>query len=180
MKKSCIRVIAIAVMAFLFSISGNAQLKFGVKGGLNLSSMSGMVEMIKAANELGLEIPGSYRVSYTPAFHLGFMAQCNLPANFFLQPELLFSMQGLKEEMSGYGTEISRLNFLKLPVYAGYKVNAGLGLDIILGVGPYAAYGFYGSEGAYGKDGIFQHFDAGLSAMGGIQFNKLQVTVGYD
>jgi hypothetical protein len=102
-----------------------------------------------------------------------------LPANFFLQPELSYSIQGTKEEIAST-TETSRLNFLKLPVYAGYKIDAGLGLNIILAAGPYFAYGLNGSEGAYGDDGMFTRFDAGLSAMGGIQFNKIQITVGYD
>jgi len=177
--KKIIKTIAISVLSFSFSIYCNAQTKIGIKGGLNHSSMSGMVEFIKAAGELGFEMPYSYGVIYTPAFHLGIMAQYDFPSRFFLQPELLFSMQGLKEEISGI-SEISRLNFLKLPVYAGYKVNVGTGVDILLGVGPYVAYGLYGSEGAYKNPGIFRHFDAGISGIGGIQFNKLQISGGFD
>ena len=178
--KKIIKTIAIAVLSFSFSIYCNAQPKIGIKGGLNLSSMSGMVDFMKSAGELGFEMPAYYKVSYAPAFHLGIMAQYDLPSRFFLQPELLFSMQGLKEDASGYGSETSRLNFLKLPFYAGYKINAGTGLDILFGAGPYVAYGLFGSEGAYENPSIFRRFDAGFSGMGGIQFDKLQITVGYD
>ena len=52
--------------------------------------------------------------------------------------------------------------------------------SIILGAGPYVAFGISGSEGSYGDGGMFQRFDAGLSAIGGIQFHKLQITAGFD
>jgi len=173
------KVIITAVLIFTFPIYSNAQLKLGVKGGLNLSSLSGMVDFLKTAQGFGLELPDSYGVKYVPAFHLGIMAQYDLPSCFFLQPELFFSMQGAKEEVGNF-SEISRLNFLKLPVYAGYKIKAGTGLDILFGIGPYIAYGLYATDKAYSDSGFFKRFDAGFSGMGGIQFNQLQITVGYD
>lgn len=38
-------------------------------------------------------------------------------------------------------------------------------------------YGIHASDDAFDQ---FKRFDFGLSAMGGIQFNKLQITIGYD
>jgi hypothetical protein len=181
MKKN-VKGLLITVVLFLFTISGSAQ-TIGLKGGLNLSTISGYEDVFNAMKDL--HIPGvpdisGYSTGYAAGFHFGLMFQYDLPANFFLQPELLFSTQGLKEEATGHEAETSRLNFLQVPVYAGYKIDAGLGLNIILAAGPYLAYGISGSEGAYGDDGTFKRFDAGLSAMGGIQFNKLQITAGYD
>ena len=175
-----IKIVTIALMLFSFSIYSNAQLKIGVKGGLNYSSMPEMVDFMRVASELGLPVPGSYAVKYASAFHLGLMSQYNLSSHFFFQPELLFSMQGVKEEAPGIVSETSYLNFLKLPVYIGYKIKAGAGLDIIIGAGPYAAYGLSGSEGAYGDTGLFRNPDAGFSCMGGIQLSNLQITAGFD
>jgi hypothetical protein len=167
MKKN-VKGLAITAILFLFAISVNAQIHLGVKGGLNLSKISGLEDVAHL----------NYSTSSATGFHLGLMCQLSLPVNFFLQPELLFSMQGAKEEVAGK-KETKRLNFLQLPVYAGYKIGVGP-VGIILGAGPYLAYGITGSDNAYGKDGIFKRLDAGLSAIAGVQITKFQVTVGYD
>jgi len=176
---------------FCFAISAQAQVKVGVKGGFNASnmSMSGF-EDIEIYDQFGNMI-GYQKTSYKPGFHAGLMLQVDLPGSFFLQPELLFSNQGLKEETKIEGdkeTGNSTLNYLQLPIYAGYKFNAGSGLDVILGVGPYLAYGISGTDDPFKENPLIQNsdgmkmkrFDAGLSAMAGIEYNKFQITVGYD
>ncbi|MDR2086207.1 MAG: PorT family protein [Dysgonamonadaceae bacterium] len=139
--------------------------------------MSGWKDAYEAMD--GSSIPG-YTIGYASGVHLGLIVQYDLSTKFFLQPELLYSMQGMTEKATNQGSETSRLNFIQLPVYAGYKVNLGLDLNLILAAGPYLAYGINGSKGAYGSDGMLNRFDAGVSVMGGLQFNKVQITVGYD
>jgi hypothetical protein len=162
---------AILLASVLFlTISTQAQVKFGVKAGLNTSTLSGMDGLYETAS-------ANVNVKSRLGFHGGLVAQLNLPSNLFLQPELLFSIQGDKESYEGE-TETSALNYIQLPIYAGYKFDAGLGLNIIFGVGPYFAYGISATDDAF--DELFKRFDAGISALGGVQFNQFQITVGYD
>lgn len=161
----------------------NAQsIKLGIKGGLNVSTLSGFNDFINTVNEMGGEIP-EISSSYKPGFHVGAVAQFGL-GNFFLQPELLFSQVGIAQKIGDSKLENGNLNYLQLPIYAGYKASLGLGLDLLLGAGPYFAYGISGTDDPFkeNEDGMtaFQRFDAGLTFMGGIQISNLQVTLGYD
>jgi hypothetical protein len=175
------------IFALLFvAFATQAQVKLGVKGGLNVSTLSGMDKLANVGEGLLDEageslLDGQLSVGSRVGFHLGVMAQFDLPANFFLQPELLFSVLGDKEKM-GTRSETNSLNYLQLPVYVGYKIGAGGGLNVILGVGPYFGCGISGTDDIFKKndEGYFKRLDVGAAAMGGIQFNKLQITVGYD
>lgn len=184
--KNLRRIIVVITCVFLATIA-HAQLNLGLKGGLNVSTLSGY----KDATTNGLDDLSTLDVKSKAGFHAGLVAQFDIPfTNFFIQPELLFTSLGIKEEYQNQ-KENSNLNYIQVPIYAGYKINAGLGLNIILGVGPYFGYGISGSDitfmdenGHTYKEDIFKNsfkrFDFGFSAMGGIQYNKFQVTVGYD
>jgi hypothetical protein len=164
--------LVIPAVFVLLAMSAQAQVKIGVKGGLNGSTISGF----DALTNLEETISG-YEVSSRAGFHAGIMANFSLPSNFFLQPELLFSLQGDKESFmneTGYNV----LNYIQLPVYAGYKIKISNGLDVIVGIGPYFAYGLSGTDDAFNT--LFKRLDIGASALAGIQFNRLQITLGYD
>ncbi len=113
---------AIAVMAFGFT---NAQeTRFGVKGGLNMSTVvGGDVENTKS-------IVG---------FHVGGFAEIHVVERFFIQPEVLFSTQGTKVE-GPFGADADiKLNYLNIPVLAKYyivdkkfSVEAGPQLGVLL------------------------------------------------
>lgn len=113
---------AIAVMAFGFT---NAQqTRFGVKGGLNLSTVvGGDVENTKTL----------------VGFHVGGFAEIHIVQRFYVQPELLFSAQGTKVD-GPFGTDADiKLNYLNIPVVAKYyivdkkfSVEAGPQLGILL------------------------------------------------
>ena len=177
--KKFLKVGLLAVL-ICFASSAQAQVKIGAKAGFNASSMSGWGDVMDKSLGSGI----GYSAKFKPGFHAGLMIQVNFPDSFFLQPELLFSNQGMKEELKMAGqkeSENSTLNYLQLPIYAGCKFNAGPGLDVILGVGPYLAYGISGTDDVFdGDDGMLKRFDAGLSAMAGIEFSKFQITLGYD
>jgi hypothetical protein len=174
MKKS-VKVLAITAALFLTTISVNAQLQLGVKGGLNLSTVSGLKDVRTLSGAAG------YSTSFATGFHFGVMLRYDLPVKFFVQPELLFSRQGIREQASGEKAETTCLNFLQLPVYAGYKIGIVPGVGIVLGAGPYLAHRITGINSVvYGKNEDFKRFDAGLSAMCGVRITNLLVTVGYD
>lgn len=112
---------AIAIMAFAFT---NAQsTRFGVKGGLNLSTVvGGDVDNTKTL----------------VGFHVGGLAEIHIVEKFYIQPELLFSAQGTKVDGLGSDGDL-KLNYLNIPVVAKYyivdkkfNVEAGPQLGVLL------------------------------------------------
>ncbi len=70
------RVILALVAVAMFSLTSQAQIKFGAKAGMNLSRFTEAKWNIK------------------PGFHAGAYAQINLMPKFSLQADLMYSMQG--------------------------------------------------------------------------------------
>jgi hypothetical protein len=112
MKK--IMLTAAAVMAFAFS---NAQeTKFGVKAGVNLATLGGDAEDV--SSKIG--------------FHVGGFAEFKISDKFAIQPELLFSTQGAKEEYSEEGFDVENklnLSYLNIPVMAKFYVAEKFSLE---------------------------------------------------
>ena len=108
---------AAAVMAFAFS---NAQeSKFGVKGGINLSSLTGDID---ASSKVG--------------FQVGAFAEFKISDKFAIQPEVLYSAQGAKEkgefEFNGdfYEAEMNyKLAYINVPILAKYYVAEKFNLE---------------------------------------------------
>jgi opacity protein-like surface antigen len=113
---------AIAVMAFGYT---NAQqTRFGVKGGLNLSTVVGG-DVNDAKTLVG--------------FHVGGFAEIGIVEKFYIQPELLFSAQGTKIDGGPFEDGDIKLNYLNIPVLAKYyivdnkfSVEAGPQLGVLL------------------------------------------------
>lgn len=99
---------AIAVMAFGFA---NAQeVKYGVKGGLNLSSLSGDTD--------GLDLKSKF------GFHAGGFVEIKFSEKFAIQPEVLYSTQGTRfddMEVEGYKTKTCfNFDYINVPVMFKY------------------------------------------------------------
>lgn len=152
---------AIAVMAFAFT---NAQqTRFGVKGGLNISTVvGGDVEDTKSL----------------VGFHVGGFAEIKVFDKFFIQPELLYSAQGTKVDGFGGDADI-KLNYLNIPVLAKYyivdkfSVEAGPQLGVLLSAK---------AEGTDIKDGT-RSVDFGFNIGAGYNFTDnfsvgLRYTIG--
>ena len=112
MKKITLSIIA--VLAFGFT---NAQeTKFGLKAGLNVANFGGDAEDAKSL----------------VGFHVGGFAEIKLSDKFAIQPELLYSAQGAKEEYSEFGETVEitqNLGYLNIPVMAKYYVAEGFSLE---------------------------------------------------
>jgi len=113
MKK--ILLVAVSVALSYFS---QAQIRFGIKAGANLSNVGGK-DADGASSLIG--------------FHGGVQANIPLMAGLSVQPELLYSAQGTKVpvETSGDGDEILttkvpvHMNYLSLPLLAQYRHASG-------------------------------------------------------
>tara|TARA_Y100000385_G_C13063950_1_gene625787 strand:+ start:1044 stop:1655 length:612 start_codon:yes stop_codon:yes gene_type:complete len=109
----------ILLLTFLLgAFTTNAQeVTFGAKAGLNISSFAG---------------DETEDYDSRTSFHLGATAEIAISDIFSVQPELLFSSQGIKTEFSepGYSSEGSIVtNYIHIPVMAKYYVTEGLSLE---------------------------------------------------
>ncbi|MCC8145691.1 MAG: PorT family protein [Bacteroidales bacterium] len=169
------RISAVVVLLLIFSsISVNAQLYLGVKGGLNVSSFTGYDDLV-FADASGMPI-GNQETDFIPSFHIGGMLQYQFYDSFFIQPEIFYSRQGTKIKGLGEKTTV-HLDYLQIPIYGGYKYRTGDELFLIGGIGPYFAYGL---DGRYDFFEYHKRFDIGLTFMAGVQINSLQIAVAFD
>lgn len=102
------KIFLLFVMAGCFT-AANAQVKFGGKAGLNISDASG------EDAEGGKAKAG---------FHIGALAELPIAGKFSVQPELVFSMQGAKDD-----DVKMNLNYLNLPILAKYTFIKGLSVQ---------------------------------------------------
>ena len=101
---------AIAVLAFGLT---NAQgVKFGVKAGLNVTTITG----------------GELSASSKVGFHVGGLVEFKLTDKFAVQPELLFSTKGAKADFGGFTFE-QNLSYIDLPIMVKYFVMEGLSIE---------------------------------------------------
>ncbi|MCC9061543.1 porin family protein [Flavobacterium piscisymbiosum] len=95
---------AIAVMAFGFT---NAQqTRFGIKGGLNVTSFAG---------------GNYYDAKSLVGFQVGGFAEIKIIERLSIQPEVLFSTQGAKLEFGNTDFN-TKLNYINIPVLAKFYI----------------------------------------------------------
>ncbi|WP_296149379.1 porin family protein [uncultured Flavobacterium sp.] len=119
MKKIILTVSAIFAMGVL-----NAQeIKYGVKAGLNLSTLTG-------------DITDFTDVKSKAGFHVGGFVEFKFTDKFAIQPELLYSTQGAKSEFFDsddvtFQSEEDnyKLDYLNLPIMAKYYVAPGFSIE---------------------------------------------------
>ena len=134
MKKAFLLLIGISLF-----VVANAQIKFGVKGGVNSSTikMDDIITITQGVEEYSLE----GIKSGTVGFHAGLMTRVTF-FGVFIQPELYFSSTGGEVEVTDLITQdvsIKKMEFKKLdiPVLVGFKfgparINAGPVASIII------------------------------------------------
>lgn len=173
------RKIVLAFAVVLFAVfAGNAQIKFGPKVGMNLSTMTMKIK------EGGISVDVNTKMLL--GYHIGATFQADLASNFFLQPSILFSSKGSKYDAADNIKIVA--NYIDIPVNLGYKLNVG-SIDILFLAGPYFAYGVGGygeAEGekadiswGSGDDDDFKPFDMGLNIGAGIEVNNFQFSMQY-
>ncbi|MDR0230221.1 MAG: PorT family protein [Flavobacteriaceae bacterium] len=130
MKKQLLSFVAFIAIVSVASAQ-TPEIRYGAKGGINFASLSNV----------------EYSKGYT-GFHIGGVVEIKLSDKFSVQPELLFSKQGVKIEgdisyslfnpndfnVSMKGKDV--LNYINIPVMAKYYVRDGFSLQ----VGPQVGY----------------------------------------
>jgi len=134
MKKIFLLLIAISLFA-----SANAQIKFGVKGGINSSTIKidDLITVTQGVEEYSLK--GIKTASM--GFHAGLMTRVTF-FGVFIQPELYFSSTGGQVEVTDIIQDVSSIKTMEfkkldIPVLVGFKfgparINAGPVTSIII------------------------------------------------
>lgn len=107
----------VAVMLLSVSTASIAQAKFGLKAGVNIANATGD-DVDDADSRLA------------PFF--GAFINLGLGEKLAFQPELLYSMQGVKTSWSEDGMDVDvteKLNYLNIPLMLKYNVGGGLNLQ---------------------------------------------------
>lgn len=135
--------------------SQESKVKFGIKGGLNAST----VAVSLSDGESGAYVDYNSDYMYRTGLNFGMLVEVPVTKIFSFQPELLFSFKGMRNEShltislpqtSGYGPFKLRgvshftLYYLEIPLYVKAGVRVGGYGKLTLGLGPYLAYGVGG------------------------------------
>jgi hypothetical protein len=127
--KSKVLMLALATTVLALSTKAQDKTTFGVRAGVNFTNING-----EEANGNDLEN------KMKAGFHIGVNAEIPVASEFYLQPGLLFSTKGAKDEE---GDGKTNLSYLEIPINFLYKPTLGAG-KLLLGFGPYVGFGIGG------------------------------------
>jgi len=135
------KLITLSAILIFTTIALQAQIGFGILGGVNFQNING-----KDNNGDKLEN------GLLTGFHAGININIPVAPDFYFQPGLLFSVKGAKNEFFSPPTKAAgdfetttKLSYVELPLNLLYRPQLGNGY-ILLGFGPYIAYGIGGKE----------------------------------
>lgn len=106
-----------AIAVFGFSTVQAQDVKLGAKAGVNFAKLSGD-DLEDADGRLGI--------------HLGLVGEIPVSEKFAVQPELVYSTQGLQSKFNIGDTEITakrKLDYFNIPVMAKFYVTEGLAIE---------------------------------------------------
>ena len=115
MKKIILTVVVVFTFGFV-SAQEKADIAFGVKGGLNISTITNAdVDGVNSKSLVG--------------FHVGFFGEFMISNKFAIQPEVLYSAQGTELEFEGISGDL-KLDYITIPVMAKYYVADAFSLEL--------------------------------------------------
>lgn len=114
MKKIILSTVAILTFGFV-NAQEKEDMSFGVKGGLNISTITNV-------NDVGVSS------SSLIGFHVGVFGEFMVSDKFAIQPELLYSAQGIKLDIDGDKGDL-KLDYINIPVMAKYYVAEAFSLE---------------------------------------------------
>ncbi len=107
--------VSFVFLCLVFTMASHAQLRFGVKAGLNLANIS---------------VSDASGVSYSmkPDFHAGVLVAIPLLGKLSLQPEVVYSGQGSDVKEGGQKGKYN-LQYVNVPVLVRYEIMSGLNIE---------------------------------------------------
>ena len=151
------------------AMPAQAQIHFGVKGGVNLSkaSLSNVGDNFKKDNFTG--------------FFIGPMAEFNIPiVGLGVDASLLFAQRGVKVS-SGNDEYTIKQNGLDIPVNLKYNIGLGSLLGIYIAAGPDFYFDFAGNKTIEGAKTDKKKAEVGINVGAGVKLmNHLQVGANYN
>ena len=142
-----------------------AQIHFGVKGGLNLSKASLS------------DIPGNFKKDNFTGFFIGPMAEVNIPiVGLGVDASLLFAQRGVKVTPEGADEYTVKQNGIDIPVNLKYNIGLGSLLGLYIAAGPDFYFDFEKKSGIDKKKA-----EVGINVGAGVKLlNHLQVGANYN
>jgi len=162
-----------AILILFFSISSQAQFKYGVRSAINIASWK--------TNDFEFDNASKSIVGVS----MSFFTEFNVAGKFSLQPELHLIQKGYRG-IEGDSTNIRlRLDYIEMPLHAKY----GFGNERIRGfilAGPYISFSMSGERKSWVRESEvftrrysiidrnprYERLDYGLSFGGGVYLNK--------
>ena len=118
----------------MFGTDQKGKISYGVRAGLNISNIGGKYG---PAQDLDL----NSRVG----FQFGGVVDLPITNGFYVQPGLLFTTRGAKEEIGGYKEKL-RPMYLQIPVLGSFRADVSQSGNVQVNVGPHFAFGLGGKE----------------------------------
>jgi hypothetical protein len=176
--KNFLKFILVICLMFAFT-NMQAQIKFGPKVGLNLSTMTMKIGSL------------SIDPKTVVGFHVGVISEIPLVGNLSLQPGILYSAKGSKWAESEEEILFSP-SFIEIPVNVVYKFDLGA-IKLLLNAGPNFAYGIGGKikftsgsvsesqdiEFGSGSEKDMKPLDIGLNIGAGVEIANLIISANY-
>ena len=151
------------------AMPAQAQIHFGVKGGLNLSkaSFSNVSENFKKDNFTG--------------FFIGAMAEFNIPiVGLGVDASLLFAQRGIKVSEGNEDYTVKQ-NGIDIPVNLKYTIGLGSMAGIYFAAGPDFYFDFAGNKTIEGVKTDKKKAEVGINVGAGVKLlNHLQVGANYN
>jgi hypothetical protein len=126
------RILFFIAVLMVATVSLQAQIKYGVKGGVNFQNITGK-------NDVGDKLENSLKFG----FHGGAFADIPIAPDFYFEPGLQFSTKGCKYDITTDIKGSTTLSYIEMPLNLIFRPQLGKGY-IIVGFGPYVAYGVKG------------------------------------
>lgn len=161
--------LVLVILMVFIAVPAKSQLKFGVKGGLNISSVHMNSDILKADNVTG--------------FQIGPMIETTLPLiGIGLDAAILYSQKGVDMKTEGTVTSTSmKTDYLDIPVNLKWKFGIPL-VKAYLSAGPYVGFRVGGDKiwNVLGEQIKAKNFSAGLNfGVGAELISHLQVGINY-
>ncbi|MDL2255253.1 PorT family protein [Parabacteroides sp. OttesenSCG-928-G06] len=121
----------VVVVLTSFAFAANAQLRFGIKGGVNISTVSFDKDILSTKNVTG--------------FHIGPMIEAIVPVlGVGIDAAILYTQKGMEFEgvdvlETKVGNEVVKIDYLDVPIHLKWKIELPL-IKPYLATGPYLGF----------------------------------------